>query len=268
MIIVIVSTKRPGRQITLDWLKRADLNQQTVIVVNPGEADDYHFWKDDVIDIVEVPATVNPQIGAVRSWIIQNIDSHDNVCLLDDDLRFYKRTAEDWHLSNAESDDLKAMFNWMDFTLTTNSECGQVGISPREGNKFFKVPIEFNTRIMRCMAFNLPRLKKAKVEFHDVLMEDFDLSLQLLTQGYNNQLITIYAQNQDSSNQAGGCSTYRTQQMQADSARMLAKKFPQFVQTVERETKYAWGDWGKRLDVRVQWKQAYKYGLAQREKDL
>jgi hypothetical protein len=266
MINIIVSTRRAHKQVTLSWLKGAGLNKKCFLVINPGEYKSYERWKKDVVEILEVPVEVEPHIGAVRQWVIQRFLEHGtfNLCLLDDDLRFYRRKSEnDWHLQKAEPQDMQDMFRWMEQALTRDQMCGQVGISPREGNNRWRGKVQENTRIMRCMAFNLPRLGEAGVKFNTMLMEDFDISLQLLTKGYRNELNTYYAQNQEGSNKEGGCSTYRTPETQAESALQLKEHFPDFVTTVERKTKVAWG-WGKRIDVRIQWKKAYWTGVQER----
>jgi hypothetical protein len=53
----------------------------------------------------------------------------------------------------------------------------------------------------------------------------------------------------------GGCSTYRTPELQAQAARLLAELHAPYVKVVEKETKTAWGG-GTRTDVMIQWKRA------------
>jgi hypothetical protein len=86
-------------------------------------------------------------------------------------------------------------------------------------------------------------------------MEDFDVTLQLLRKGHRNAVLNQWAQDQGTSNAPGGCSTYRTPEVQAAGAYGLQKLHPDFVTVVDKETKQAWGG-GVRKDVRIAWKKA------------
>ena len=55
----------------------------------------------------------------------------------------------------------------------------------------------------------------------------------------------------------GGCSTYRTMELQGAAAEKLAAKHHPFVKVVIKKTKTAWGG-AERKDVIVQWKKAYQ----------
>jgi hypothetical protein len=88
------------------------------------------------------------------------------------------------------------------------------------------------------------------------VMEDFDVALSLLTKGYENAIINTVAHNQKGSGAVGGCSVWRTPQVQAQAALKLAELYPGIVKVVEKTTKTAWGG-GTRTDVTIQWKAAY-----------
>jgi len=111
---------------------------------------------------------------------------------------------------------------------------------------------------MRVLAYNLDffdgiELGRVKV------MEDFDVNLQLLKKGLPSKISYYYAQGQGSSNAAGGCSEWRTLEVQSQGAERLKELHPEVVEVVEKETKTAWGG-GTRKDVKVQWKRALKLG--------
>jgi hypothetical protein len=90
-------------------------------------------------------------------------------------------------------------------------------------------------------------------------MEDFHVSLSLLTKGLPNMSINWMVQNQNGSNLAGGCSSYRTPERHAESALALKRRFPDFVNVVTKKTKTAWGG-QERIDVIIQWKKAIAHG--------
>jgi hypothetical protein len=95
-------------------------------------------------------------------------------------------------------------------------------------------------------------------------MEDFDVTLQLLTKGFSNFNISTIIQGQGSSNAAGGCSTYRDAQRQAEGAHGLAALHPEFVRVRTKKTN--WSGWGsaERTDVTISWKKAYEKGATLR----
>jgi hypothetical protein len=91
------------------------------------------------------------------------------------------------------------------------------------------------------------------------VMEDFDFTLTLLENGGRNAVTLDYVWNQTGSNQPGGCSDYRTAEVQAKAAKELAKLHPGVVKVVEKEVigKTSWGGMKTRTDVRIQWRKAY-----------
>jgi hypothetical protein len=103
-------------------------------------------------------------------------------------------------------------------------------------------------------------LKKEGVRFDRLpVMEDFDVALQLLRKGYPSLTLNNWVQDQSTSNAPGGCSTYRSLEVQAKGAKGLARLHPNVVKLVEKTTKGAWGG-GTRTDVQVAWKKAYEEG--------
>jgi len=89
------------------------------------------------------------------------------------------------------------------------------------------------------------------------VMEDFDLTIQLLRMGKPNAVIYQYCWNQSGSNADGGCSQYRTLEMQAQAAHQLAKLHSGFVKVTEKQSKN-WKGMVTRTDVIVYWKKAYE----------
>jgi hypothetical protein len=91
-------------------------------------------------------------------------------------------------------------------------------------------------------------------------MEDFDIQLQLLRKGMPSISINTMVQNQRGSGLEGGCSTYRTVEIQEEAARTLQSYHPEFVSVVQKQTKSAWGG-GVRTDVVIQWRKAYESSI-------
>ena len=139
---------------------------------------------------------------------------------------------------------------------------GHVGISDRNGNnraegKTIEELVGENQRYIRVLAYDLDQCNGKAEHGRVEVMEDFDIALQLLQNGVPCAVSFYYAQGQVQSNAPGGCSTYRTQEVQAEAAEQMKVLHPEFVRVVEKETKTAWG-WGSRKDVVISWKQAYE----------
>jgi hypothetical protein len=191
-------------------------------------------------------------IGRVRQHIIDI--SAGAVLMLDDDLRFATRRQDDpTKFEDASEASITLAFGEM-FGLLTRYAL--VGMSTREGgNRDIEHEVR-NTRILRVLGYRADILRRESIRFDRVpVMEDFDVALQLLEKGYENVRVNWIVHDQRGSNLAGGCSTYRTMDVQADAARMLAELHPRAVTVVQKSTKTAWGG-GTRTDVRIQWKQA------------
>lgn len=197
-------------------------------------------------------------IAAVRAWIIENCPTRYMI-MLDDDMKFFRRPdMKSPKLEDLNPAQMMKMFTEV-LTQLQVEKVSQVGISARQGNNHGTKPIELNTRCMNVHAFDKKELKAAKVKLGRVkVMEDFDITLQLLRAGYNNAVFFKYAWNQKGSGEAGGCSGYRTAEVQAEAAKTLAKLHPGFVKVVEKESKSAWEGLKKRTDVIVSWKKAAK----------
>ena len=107
---------------------------------------------------------------------------------------------------------------------------------------------------------------KLDIKYNDVeLMEDYYMTLSLFARGKPNAVIVDWTWDQrGGSGQKGGCSNYRTPELQEKASYELATKFPDFVKVVEKETKTGWEGMKKRYDVRVQWQRAFKAGCPER----
>lgn len=196
-------------------------------------------------------------IGKVRQFIV---DRHDvkklgpKILMLDDDLNFSKRRKDDpKKFEIVVPSDFTAMLKRIEKLL---DRFAHVSIRHREMAHEAE-ETEYCVRALRALAYDVKVLRENKVRFDRLtVMEDFDVTLRLLRLGFPNAVIADYVQNQRGSGNAGGCSTYRTLEVQAEGARMLAAAHPDFVKIVTKKTKGAWGG-GERTDVKISWKKAY-----------
>jgi hypothetical protein len=198
-------------------------------------------------------------IAYKRQWIMENVGTADAICMLDDDLTFFKRRTDDpTKLEDITPLELQDKFRHMENLLL--GKYPHVGFAAREGANRVTTPLIENTRIMRVLGYNRATLAREGITFGRMkVMEDFDVALALLTKGYENAIINTVAHNQKGSGTVGGCSVWRTPQIQAQAAHKLAELYPGIVKVVEKTTKTAWGG-GTRTDVTIQWKAAYRSG--------
>jgi hypothetical protein len=205
-------------------------------------------------------------ISHTRKWILTEYAKSRGeryVLMLDDDMDFcYRPNMKDPALETIKDPELfEAMFLQLEQWLTEGFV--HIGLAARQGSNHFLGPEGYRDvgRMMNAYAYDTQALKEIGVEFGRIpVMEDFDLTLQLLRKGYPNRIAYQYVWNQRGSGSEGGCSKYRTPEMQAQAAEQLQKYHPEFVTLVTKETGSVWKDMEERADVNVQWLKAYEEG--------
>ena len=255
MLIVIPSKARATRQITLRGLPPV-IREKVWLVVDSSE---YESYKSVHNQILKMPADYKG-IGMARQFAVDWALSQENpkLLMLDDDLTFAIRRSDD-PTKFATSTDLDIIRAIEDVARKLD-DYAHVAIAPREGGNRRIDPYVSNNRALRALAFRVDKLCECGVSFTDMgVMEDFYVQLSLLLYGEPHLTINWMVQNQGGSNSEGGCSTYRTPEVQARAAEALHAKFPDFVRVVDKETKTAWGG-GTRKDVIISWKSAYEEG--------
>lgn len=246
MKIFIPTYRRPYRQITYTNLPPI-IQEQTTLVVDSSEANS-HGKKN----VWVLPDGIQGRIGRVRQHIVDEFPN-EKIVMMDDDLRFYARRNDDrTKLRQPTSDDIVQMFSAIESSLNT---APFVGIASREGANRNTDHVLINTRIMRLLAYDTKKIHEHKIQFDRLqVMEDFDVAIQLLRAGQINIVLNDFAHNQDGSDASGGCSTYRTEMIQAQAAQGLKELHPDFVKVVEKKS---WSGVGTRLDVQIAWKKAF-----------
>ncbi len=254
MHIYIPSSGRATRQITLENLPFSWRRNASVVVPSDEWPEYMTRCSGSGAQILKCPVN---GIGNTRQWIVDNCPGQ-YLLMLDDDLTFFERRFDDRTKFQPANNTVVDMM--LDAIRTHLEFHAHVGVCTREGGN--RLPNEFyrNTRTLRVLAYDVTVLRLHDIRFDAMhLMEDFYVSLSLLTAGYGNLLLSDWVHDQVGSNTDGGCSQYRTMDEQARAARELATAFPEYVTLVKKRTKTAWG--GKeRTDVRIQWKRAYADG--------
>ena len=254
MKLYIPSSGRAHIQPTVNNLPPS-LRENAIVVVPEAELEDYH---DTIGTLVHIEGIDEKGIGPTRQWCI---DQEPKKCImLDDDLRFAMRREDEptkFEKGNPTNDQLETAFGCLHELLDGYSH---VGMATREGGNRNINPLDHNTRLLRILGYRTDIMREHNIRFDQIpVMEDFYVSLSLLTLGFENCKLNWMVQDQKGSGLDGGCSQYRTMKVQADAAHALHNRFPRFVTVVHKTTKTAWGG-GTRTDVRIAWKKALQWG--------
>lgn len=232
-------------------------NRDTYLVVPAEQRDDYIRATSGIIHPQFILACPVNGIALVRQWCAQHAadDGQRHFCMMDDDLGFLIRKEKgDWHLRSQEPDETEEMIEYIETLLKEGY--GAVGVSPREGNNRFDKCPYVNTRLIRVLAFDTLKFLGCQHGRVDV-MEDFDILLQLLRKGVPNAMLVNYAQGQRQTQEAGGCSDYRSHAVHEASARKLAELHEGFVRLRDKQNKSG-GEFGTRKEVTIYWKKAFE----------
>jgi hypothetical protein len=264
MLIVIPTMGRISRQVTLKNFAGTSMEGSVVLCPPSSERKQY----DDLIAMTKVRVAYVPPaydgISRTREWILRKLSrsmKERYVLMLDDDMDFcYRPDMSDTQLVTIkEAKRLKQMIDLLERWLKGGFV--HVGLSARQGNNHIDSAWRDVGRMMNAFAYDTDALMDVTppVKFGRVpVMEDFDLTLQLLRRGHPNRISYQYCWNQRGSGREGGCSEYRTAKMQRDAAHKLKELHPDFVTVTTKKSKVYWEGLEERTDVNVAWRKAFE----------
>jgi len=208
-------------------------------------------------------------IAATRQFIGKA--AKDKFLMLDDDLRFYyRKSVDDWHLyPNTKRHDI-AMLLMVESLL---DKYAHVCIGPRLFNAKYSshvppsgskpnpemYPMYEIGRPLRALAYRREPFNACE-HGRVAIMEDFDVTLQLLRKGYKNVILTCYAQDQPQTQLPGGCSDYRTHTLHTVNVLKLKKLHNDFVTVVRKKNKTG-GTFGTRIEASIKWEKAWNEAI-------
>lgn len=270
MNLFIMSRGRPNKQFTLKNLPPS-WRDRTILVVPEYEYLAYVRDNPDVM-VAVVPDTVT-NYSQKFQYILDGLpysdqfndrrwDHNDKAVILDDDLVFSQKTAEGKLISVKDPEQNAGLFELMEKML---EKVPLVGVHPRQMGQHAKQPFVWNGRVICIQGINRRLIGKVKVDDLPILA-DVILNCTLLSRGQPNALITTYFQDHGPCQAPGGCSIYRTPEMQRNAAEYIAKRFAPFARTVVRRPKVAKWMGDERIEFTVQWKKMYENGVAMKEK--
>jgi hypothetical protein len=262
--IIIPTRGRRNEQLTVQLLPK-ELMKRTTLVCPSKEYEYLKSLRDDYTVVTQPDSSW--RIAQKREWIINKWvdEGYNKIIMLDDDLRFATRVSDnDWHLRPIQGEELVQEFQRIEDKL--GPEFPHVGFGQRQGNNTLEeVGWKIPGKQVCTLGYYLPIVAK-EVRWDLVeLREDMCATLQLLLKGYPNAMWTETVVDQREFDAPGGCSTYRTVEMNNDEAEKLAKLFPNYVTIVsrkynERKQKGQKKTSTTRLETITQWQRALEDG--------
>lgn len=257
--IYIPSAGRGTRQFTLERIPPV-YRDITYLVVPKEQRFEYDAHAGRCAGVLACPKN---GIGKTRQWILDTT-KRKFILMFDDDMYFYHRIKKgDWHLATNSMEQNKDMLDEM-FAYLIDDKYIHIGMATRTEASFYLCSYRTCTRVNNVHGFDVEKLRKAMyrmdLSFNDLpVMEDFNVTLSLLRAGFPNKVLLDYVWNQPGSNSDGGCSTYRTQKLQAKAAKQLAERHSEFVKVVEKKVigSTSWEGMKTRTDVRIAWRKAW-----------
>lgn len=255
--ILIHTLGRINNQLTYSFVPNK-LKKNVYFVVSKKEAKSH---KKLGRKIIICPLQGKTGLNAVRDWMMEYAyrKGMKYVVMADDDVRFYK--TKDTRKIPLRKKSFYKILNKIEKYL---KDYVQVGLLPRwQFHKGRTNPV-INSRLICFVGYNVKAFHKSKAKFTKDMttptLGDVNISLQLLTSGYQNLMITKYAFESSKVNSEGGCSTYRTYKMSKRAAKDIEKAYPDFAKAIERKGG-SWENFGKKskyVSTFIRWKKAYK----------
>ena len=242
---IFIPSYNRDRLVSLDNLRGTSVIDQVVLVVHPDEVERYEKHGVEIL-----PCPVQGDLGTVRRWLMDTYEGRFQV-QMDDDLRFAVRREDDpSKFRIAMPEDVDVMFERV-FELL--EEVPLVGVRQRGGANRSTPPMELAIRQCMLHGIDVEVARKEGWAYKPCVFEDFDYTLQVLTSGYQNAVLTTHTIDQGESNAPGGVAVYRDNDRMRRDALELALDFPGFVRVIEKP---GWRGMETRTDVNVQWKRA------------
>lgn len=274
MNIYIMSRGRAGKVNTYKWIPES-WQDRTRIVCSHNEFEDYAAVYS--AQVMESPEWVTNYSQKVQ-WILDGFpetpedkffsintswnEEDPKALIMDDDLVFSSFNADGRLLTIRDSEVLIPMFEQIKGLL---DEFALVGVHPRQNAVNAKdkngLNYELNGRIICIQGINRAKIGMVKVDQFPILA-DVVLNCSLLARGKANAILTSFFQDHGPCQAPGGCSIYRTPEMQRTAVEYLASRFPGFVKVMIKTPKAAKWMGDTRYDYQCQWKKLYAAGAA------
>lgn len=221
--------------------------------------------------VLRLPKEIK-KLSPTRQWIWDEFYGTRHM-VLDDDFDHFKYKApakpEDnvttkWvshNMTDEEFDDAFDKFNkWCDEGFMHGGFTTSWTVpDPRQW------PEQQNVRIATNCYFDSANLPRNIIWDRLETSQDFDVNLQLLTQGFPNRLSAMYRVSVGGTNIKGGCSTYRTAETMSRVHTQLAELYPDFVSLKTKIPKSGPLQGQEIIACHIMWTKAYEQSKRKRE---
>lgn len=218
--------------------------------------------KDSPVEKLVLPPEVD-NLGKTMDWLMANCPTKKMLSLDDDITVNVLKNFNQYNLRGITPEEMHEALVRCAFMLDIYPHFGAG--DRREAHIKYLHRILECTRCNRWHGFNVEFFRKNCPDFRFASVpniEDYNMILYLLTHGYPNAIdCQLYIGDAFGSNSPGGCHDLREELGDGYDAKALQTLYPAFVSLETKETKTKGGIWN-RTDVRVQWKKAYEYGMA------
>jgi len=256
--VYIPSRSRFDRSLTLEALK--DVKWPEVYLVVPAKQGTQYKGLAARMGVKLLPCAADG-ISLTRQFIGKH--ARDKFLMLDDDLRFFNRPrfipSAQGNVPNDKAqlfkNDTVQMRQMLLMVEKRLEQYVHVAISARQGNNQIPWPVEINNRPLRALAYRKKAFLGCK-HGRTQIMEDFDITLQLIAKGHSNAILTCFAQDQQQTQLPGGCSDYRTHALHEANVKKLAGLHAPFV-TVRSKSNKTGGEFGTRTEATIYWKKLH-----------
>ena len=264
MIIFIPTRSRIHKQITrkkfyLDYIQQF----YPVYYVVPERELDLFSRVNRVEHILSVPDSF--RLSNIRQWLVDTQREPDPLhCCWDDDLVFLRRKnpLELPQRSQTTREDALDCFRRIEEWLQKGYAHGAISQRAANGMMSEPKPYKLIGRATDTHFYNADIIDGERLRFDDVILrQDFHMTLSLLERGYPNVLDYEFMSGQTDGT-PGGCQAYRSLELLAEQATVLARLHPGVVKVEEKVRK---GGFGVSTDVRIQWLKAFRSRLADRK---
>ena len=251
MNIWIPTYQRLDKQKTFESIPEV-LKDTTKLVVDDCEYKE-HAAKYGKKYVVASPPEIKG-LSAKRQWMLENTPD-PYIFMIDDDITFGVR--KDGKLPKCTDNDFIDMFDLLESWLEEGFI--HVGISQRAFNHLEEKQWTEIGRMCTTYAFNAPKVLATGARFDRIpLMQDFDMTLQLLELGFKNRITFDYCYGQTGSGTKGGCSAYRTGALMEETVKKLAALHPGIVHPTQKKSANEWEGVGNlRWDCNIEWKKSF-----------
>jgi DNA repair photolyase len=227
MVIVVPSRGRA------DTCTTQEIFPEAIFYVPKSEYEAYkkRMPKQEII-IADIE---NETIGKKRQFILDQFPVGEHIVFCDDDLTGYVRKVNDKEVENVPIDEMRELFEewFLDLELSRVSMwgmCGMYDINPM----FLTDKIH---RLTQLAGMTYGVIKREDIGFTDEIStkEDFEYTLKCIERDGMVRRYSAYNPVASKYNSKGGCSTYRTDEVQKRDALWLVEHYPDLVKLNPRK---------------------------------